>query len=123
MEDLQGPLNLTGRTGLAQSAGIIANAEGLIGNDSAMAHLAAACGIPTTVVCGPTDAEITAPPGAWVRVVHKKGLDCLPCGRMDCRTAGHPCMQALEAERILSALEEAMTIVQNPASPQAPGHP
>lgn len=46
--------------------GVAANASGFIGNDSGMAHLGAACGLPVVAVFGPTDPAVWAPPGAKV---------------------------------------------------------
>ncbi len=47
-------------------AGLAVNAAVFVGNDSGMAHLAAACGLPVVAVFGPTDPVLWAPPGAKV---------------------------------------------------------
>lgn len=107
LAEVPGLVDLTGRASLAVVAGLLRRSEGLVGNDSALAHLAMACGRPTVVAFGPTDPAVTAPLGAHVRRVQKEGLSCLPCGRMDCTVDGHPCMQALEADRLFQALDEA----------------
>jgi heptosyltransferase II len=107
MENVEGLLDLTGLATLPVTAAVINQAAGLVGNDSALAHLAAACGIPTAVAFGPTDPAITAPPGIRVESLWKEHLPCLPCRRMDCSQEGHPCMQSLEAERIVQALYHA----------------
>jgi heptosyltransferase-3 len=41
-----------------------------IGHDSGVSHLAAALGVPSVLLFGPTDSAIWAPPGAHVTVVH-----------------------------------------------------
>jgi heptosyltransferase-3 len=50
-------------------AGIMGHAAFYIGNDSGITHLAAACGLPTIALFGPTDPRIWAPRGPAVRVI------------------------------------------------------
>ena len=58
-----------------------------IGNDSGIAHLAAAVGTPVVALFGPTDPRVWAPRGRDVRVVQGAGDD----GHPGCRGAGrHP---------------------------------
>jgi ADP-heptose:LPS heptosyltransferase len=109
MAQVPGLRDLTGRATLPVTAGLIVRSEGLVGNDSALAHLSAACGVPTIVAFGPTDPALTAPPGAWVRTVRREDLPCLPCRRMDCQREGHPCMQALDPGPLAEALRELQT--------------
>jgi ADP-heptose:LPS heptosyltransferase len=49
-----------------------------IGNDSAPMHMAAALGIPTVGIFGPTSVANFRPRGRRVEVVHA-GLACSPC--------------------------------------------
>ena len=99
-------LNQVGALGLAETAAFLRHARGLVGNDSALAHLTAAVGCPAVVAFGPTRPEWTAPRGAAVRVVRREDLPCLPCAVHGCTTPGHPCMQDLPAERLLAPLRE-----------------
>jgi len=50
-------------------AAVFRGARGFIGNDSGITHLAAASGVATTVLFGPTDPGVWAPRGDHVRVV------------------------------------------------------
>jgi heptosyltransferase-2 len=50
-------------------AAVFQGARGFIGNDSGITHLAAAAGVATTVLFGPTDPRVWAPRGEHVRVV------------------------------------------------------
>jgi ADP-heptose:LPS heptosyltransferase len=59
-----GARDLTGRTDLPLLAAVLARCALLIGNDSGVAHLAAAVGCPPLVVFGPTNAVAWAPGGA-----------------------------------------------------------
>jgi ADP-heptose:LPS heptosyltransferase len=99
--------DLVGKTSLAVAAGVIRKSQGLFGNDSALSHLAAACGIPTVVAFGPTEVSMTAPVGAWVRVVRREELACLGCQEGACPLPDHPCMEDIRADDLLAALQEA----------------
>jgi ADP-heptose:LPS heptosyltransferase len=50
-------------------AGIMSHATFYIGNDSGITHLAAACGVPTIALFGPTDPRLWAPRGPAVQVI------------------------------------------------------
>jgi heptosyltransferase-3 len=50
-------------------AGIMGHAAFYVGNDSGITHLAAACGLPTIALFGPTDPRIWAPRGSAVKVI------------------------------------------------------
>jgi heptosyltransferase II len=104
LAELPGVPDLTGRTPLSVAAAVLASAQGAVGNDSALSHLAAACGTPVAVAFGPTRPSATAPRGAKVAVLRREDLDCLECGGFHCRVPGHPCMQALPVALILEAL-------------------
>lgn len=67
-------LNLAGRTRILEDCAVLRHAAALVGNDSGLGHMAAAVGIPTLTLFGPTDPEryrpwgpysgcIVAPPG------------------------------------------------------------
>jgi ADP-heptose:LPS heptosyltransferase len=53
----------------------IANASVYIGNDSGITHLAAACGVPTVALFGPTDPGVWGPRGRAVRILHRASLE------------------------------------------------
>jgi ADP-heptose:LPS heptosyltransferase len=102
------PVNLVGTVGLAETAALLRQAGGLVGNDSALAHMASAVGCPVVAIFGPTRPEWSAPRGQAVRVIRREDLPCLPCAVHGCAVPGHPCMQDLPAERIWSALQEVL---------------
>jgi len=56
---------------LMDVASILSVANGFIGNDSGITHLAAALGIPVVALFGPTDPAIWAPRGKNVTVIKK----------------------------------------------------
>ncbi|HYA03357.1 MAG TPA: glycosyltransferase family 9 protein [Syntrophobacteria bacterium] len=65
-------------------AGVLGRGALYLGNDSGITHLAAACGIPTIALFGPTDPRLWAPRGPCVRIVRwqtgsaKEGPDRKP---------------------------------------------
>jgi len=54
---------------VAQAAALLARCRSYVGNDSGLSHLAAALGVPTVAVFGPTDPSVWAPRGPRVRTV------------------------------------------------------
>lgn len=62
---------------LVDLANWLAGADLFIGNDSGIAHLAAAVGIPTLVLFGPTDPETWAPRASNVKVLRSNPLAAL----------------------------------------------
>jgi ADP-heptose:LPS heptosyltransferase len=85
--------NLVDRLTLRQTAAALAAAGVVVANDSGIGHMAAALGVPTVLLFGPTPAATLGrfPPN--VTVLHA-GLPCAPCwfgarfsacrGRIDC---------------------------------------
>ncbi len=58
-------------------AAILAQAQGYIGHDSGVTHLAALLGVPTVAMFGPTDEHRWAPRGAQVTVVRGGSCRCM----------------------------------------------
>jgi ADP-heptose:LPS heptosyltransferase len=77
----------------------------VVGHDSGVTHLAAAAGVPTVMLHGPTDAMETGA-GDTVRT----GLGCSPCVRRRCVRAPWsdtraPCMEHLSVTTVRAALD------------------
>ena len=117
-----GVLDLSGRTPLSVAAGVLAEAGLVLGNDSALSHLAAVCGVPVVVAFGPTDPSVTSPRGPWVRVVRDESLACLVCQQGACGVEGHPCMKRLDPTLITQALDEGL-VARIAAPPAGAGRP
>ena len=68
---------------LQETMSLIASMDVVVGNDTGLAHIAAALGIPTVVVCGLSDGEsLYAPYVEFVKVIQEDaGLECLPVRR------------------------------------------
>lgn len=91
-------LNLCGQTSLTQILPVVKQAQGLVSNDTGVAHIAAAAGIPMVVICGPTLALRVKPLGN-----HVKALQIDPA----CFKTHTPedCMARLGAAEVLAALQ------------------
>ena len=63
---------------LFELARFLAGARAYIGNDSGITHLAAAVGIPTIALFGPTDPAVWAPRGKKVIVIHAAEIAAIP---------------------------------------------
>lgn len=101
--------NLTGRTTLAELAGVLHLSRLHIGVDSAAPHIAAAVGTPTVTLYGPSDWRYWAPPGEHHRVV-VPDMACAPCHQKGCDDRGvSRCLDTLTVERVQAVLREALS--------------
>ncbi len=67
-------------------AGALTRCRMFLGNDSGVTHLAAALGIPTVAIFGPTDPHLWGPIGQHVRIISKRDIGeniCQGCGSLD----------------------------------------
>lgn len=93
---------------LLQLASVMERCRLFIGNDSGVTHLAAALGLPTIAIFGPTDSKVWAPRGKKVLVIRKE-LPCSPCSSspqerfIQCKD--FLCLNEIEAEEILKGLK------------------
>jgi heptosyltransferase-2 len=81
---------------------VLAHLDLLVSNDTGPRHMAAALGVPTVTVYGPTHAE-------WGANAHSKGedisipVDCGPCMERTCPLGHHRCMTDLAPARVVEA--------------------
>ncbi len=91
---------------LRQLAALLAKCDAYVGNDSGVTHLAAATGIPTIAIFGPTDPEVWAPRGANVKLVTHRTA-CSPCSREEMRRCDHRrCLSELHVAEVADSLRE-----------------
>jgi heptosyltransferase-2 len=103
-------IDLSEKSSLPDVLGILALSKGFTGNDSGIAHLAAAAGTPTVVIFGPTNPEATRPwdgprpdgEPARIAIVRQRVL-CAPCRFTKC-PIDHECMTRIVPGDVLSAL-------------------
>ena len=102
---LPAPLNLAGKTDLAQLAELFRRCAVVISNDSGPMHLAAAVGTPVVAVFGPTDPALTGPYGSR-HVVLRSGIPCSPCMKPRCTHKPRmECMTPVTVEQVLAAVQ------------------
>lgn len=94
--------------GFGQTLGVLRRARVAVGGDTGLLHLAAACGVPTVTLMGPTHAAdgFVDRPG---RVVAQERW-CRPCalhGRHRCPLVHHRCMRDLSVEEVVAAVTDA----------------
>jgi ADP-heptose:LPS heptosyltransferase len=99
------PINLAGKTDLAQLAELYRRCALLITNDSGPMHIAAAVGTPVVAIFGPTDPALTGPYGKQ-HVVLRAGIPCSPCLKPYCtHTPRMECMSLVSVEQVLEAVK------------------
>lgn len=87
------PVDLTGKTAIADLPALLSQCHAFVGNDSGAMHVAAAVGLPVVAIFGPTDPEGTAPVTPRATVVRQKPF-CAPCFLRKC-PIDHRCMTAI----------------------------
>jgi len=95
------PIDLTGKTTVADLAALLSQCHLFIGNDSGAMHVAAAVGLPIVAVFGPTDPYGTSPVTPRCSIVQQKPY-CSPCFLRRCPT-DHRCMTAITADMVEAA--------------------
>lgn len=89
---------------LAELAAIIARSDLYLGNDSGVTHMAAALGIPTVALFGPSDEQKWSPQGKRVRIL-KHEIECAPCAVAAMKSCGHrSCLCALKPAEVIGQL-------------------
>lgn len=71
-------INLIGKTNILETIYLVSNSSCVIGPDSMLGHIAAACSVPTVSFFGPTDPRIVRPLSNAAEVI-SKNLHCSPC--------------------------------------------
>ncbi len=98
--------NLAGKTALDELAGVLSLSRFHIGVDSAAPHIAAAVGVPTITIYGPSDWRDWAPVGDQHRVV-VPDMDCVPCYKKGCNGSERSvCLENLEIDMVQKAVCE-----------------
>jgi predicted lipopolysaccharide heptosyltransferase III len=97
--------NLAGRTSIGELPAILKRCDLFIGVDTAALHMAAAVGVPTVGIFGPSSPATWAPRGGRHCVV-TKGMSCQPCREKGCQgTEKSRCLDELTAEEVALAVK------------------
>lgn len=98
--------DLAGKTTLAELAGVLSRAAFHVGVDSAAPHIAAAVGVPTITLYGPSDWRYWSPPGDRHLVVAPEDA-CAPCLQKGCGGRGWSrCLEEMPVERVMQVVEQ-----------------
>jgi len=94
-------VNFAGAGDLPLTAALMAQCNAFLGNDSGLAHLAAAVGLPSVVISGPGDPTEVAPYSP-LAVTVKHPLFCSPCYKNYCYRKDNPveCLTAIPPEDV-----------------------
>jgi heptosyltransferase-2 len=98
--------SLVGRDRPALLAALMAELDAVVAADSGPAHVAAAVGVPTVTLFGPTDPRLTAPLGAEQRAIWRQPA-CSPCFLREC-PIDHRCLRAIEVDEVETAVVAAL---------------
>ncbi len=104
-------INLAGKTTLAELAAVIATSKLHLGVDSAAPHIAAALGVPTITIHGPSDWR------AWriVDELHRvivPVMACVPCNRKGCDDMEKSrCLDKLDVETVIRGIEDMLLTI------------
>ena len=101
------PINLTGKTAIVDLPALLSQCHVFIGNDSGAMHVAAAAGLPTIGIFGPTDPFGTAPVTPRQSIVRQQPY-CSPCFLRRC-PIDHRCMTRITTEQVEAAVDPWLT--------------
>ena len=125
-----GVINAAGRLSLSASANLVSRARVYVGPDTALTHVAAALGVPTVAIYGPTDPVKWGPwpkghrvdNNPWRRIGSARNgnvillqgsLPCVPCHLEGCDrhiASFSDCLMQLPAARVIAALRDVLEI-------------
>jgi heptosyltransferase-2 len=100
-------VNLAGATDLASLIGVMRHAGGFVGNDSGVAHIAGALGLPGVVIYGSTSDAHSGQIGKGLRIVHLR-LECSPCFARECPLGHLRCLNEITPAMVHAASAEAL---------------
>ncbi|MGB1647501.1 MAG: lipopolysaccharide heptosyltransferase I [Cycloclasticus sp.] len=98
---------------IKELASILMHANGVVGVDSGLSHLTAACGTPAVTIYGATSAELTGTMGER-NLSLQTAFDCSPCLQKDCRytqasSVTPACYETLAPQQVFNSLQGLMT--------------
>ncbi len=97
-------VSLVGKTSLRQLAALYEKTAFVISTDTGPMHLAAAVGTPVIALFGPTAPWRTGPFGSGHQII-RTGVECSPCFKRQCRRGDRACMNGIQVEEVLSAVD------------------
>lgn len=98
--------NLAGKTNIKELCSLIGGCSLFVTNDSGPMHVAAAYGVPTVSIFGPTKHTETS---QWMNEkgsIVRHEMDCSPCMRRECPLGHHDCMKSITASEVIEAVKK-----------------
>lgn len=102
-------LRADGATDLESTVRMLDTCQAIVTNDSGVMHLASARRIPIVAIFGSTVRDLGFAPYAVSNRVVEHDVACRPCshiGRASCPKGHFACMNGIDVERVISALNE-----------------
>jgi len=97
-------IDLRGKLSLRESIAVISQGKLTISNDSAIAHMSRAVGVPVVVIYGATHPFFGFAPLPDEGTYIFKGLECQPCdlhGKKECKRGDLACLTTIEPEEVV----------------------
>jgi glycosyl transferase family 9 (putative heptosyltransferase) len=111
IEQLTSACTVASGLSLSQAAALLAHSDLYLGNDSGISHLAAASGVRTVALFGPSDAHQWSPRGKKVTVL-RRGVGCSPCGEPTMKSCPHRvCLTEFHPQQIIYELAQLPEVV------------
>lgn len=98
-------IDFTGKTSLDQAIDLLSVVKSVVTNDSGLMHIACALGKSVVAIYGSTSTGFTPPLGEKLEIV-QLNLPCSPCFKRVCPLGHHQCMQDIQPEMVLKAVDE-----------------
>ncbi|MSO18975.1 MAG: lipopolysaccharide heptosyltransferase II [Acidobacteria bacterium] len=95
-------ISLAGKTSLTEFMELVSGCDAYLTNDTGTMHVAAALGVPTIAIFGPTNEQETAPLGPRVEMVVGVA-HCRPCKLRHC-PIDHRCMTSITPDAVLERI-------------------
>lgn len=102
-------LSVVGRDEPQLLPALLGELDALVAGDTGVTHLAAALGVPTVALFGPTDPRLTAPRGPAAVLDHP--VPCAPCFYRVC-PIDHPCLAGIGADAVAAAIRSVRALAE-----------
>jgi heptosyltransferase-3 len=107
-------LTLAPPTTLGELGALLSRCGLVVANDSGPMHIAAAAGVPTAGLFGPTNPDLQGPYGPNGLAVYRKELSCIGCNRLQCPDGS--CMNDLTVDQVESEIADFLNRMNDPPS-------